>query len=134
MNRVLSSAVVVAGLVFTLGGALSWGAPPPPLNDFSDGNGNTAGGTSALQQTNSNGYANTAFDATALFSNSSGAYNTASGYAALYTNLYGYGNTASGFQALNKNTSGAYNTAVGTRALLNTTTGLENLATGRAVI
>ena len=29
MNRVLSSAVVVAGLVFTLGGEASWGQVPP---------------------------------------------------------------------------------------------------------
>ncbi len=30
MNRVLSSAAVVAGLVCTLGGTASWGGPPTP--------------------------------------------------------------------------------------------------------
>ena len=48
-NKIWSSAVVVAGLVLTLGGALSWGGPPPPPNnDVSDDNENTAGGTGAL--------------------------------------------------------------------------------------
>ena len=47
MNRVVSSAVVVAGLVLTLGGAASW-AQAPSTNDTSDLNGNTGGGTDAL--------------------------------------------------------------------------------------
>ena len=47
MNRILRSAVVIASLVFALGGAPSWGQVPA-TNDTSDTHGNTGGGTGAL--------------------------------------------------------------------------------------
>ena len=62
-------ASIVAGLVFTLAGASSWGAGPPN-NDVSDSFGNTAGGTNALVNNtptgNVRGTANTACGDNAL--------------------------------------------------------------------
>ena len=47
MNHVARLAVAVAGLVAMLGSTPSWGGPPNPT--ASDANGNTAGGTGALE-------------------------------------------------------------------------------------
>src|SRR5262245_7074769 len=47
MNKVLSTATVIASLVLTLGGAASWGQVPS-TNDKSGSLGNTGGGTGAL--------------------------------------------------------------------------------------
>jgi len=114
MNRVLSSAVVVAGLVFMLGGTASWGQVPFS-NDESGFGGNTGGGTFALSCI-------AEFD-------SSGQYNTAYGFAALNRNCDGFGNTAMGFDALRRNKTGSYNTALGYQALYNSEGG-HNLALG----
>ena len=132
MNKVVNSAVVVAGLVCMLGRAVSWGDTKPTINDFSDGNDNTAGGTGALQQ-NTQGAGNTAFGATALAGNTTGNDNTAVGINALFTTSTGGGNTAVGAAALYKNT-GSDNTAVGTSALLSNTTGSDNTAVGFNVL
>ena len=79
MNKVLSSAVVVAGLVFTLGGAASWGAGPPPNPTDSDNLGNTAGGRSALAN-NTTGSSNTAFGFQVLSNNTASCCNSAFGF------------------------------------------------------
>src|SRR5262249_606571 len=93
MNRVLSSAIVVAGLVLTLSGVASWAvSPPPPNNDVSDDNGNTAGGTDALKITT--GVGNTAFGHAALSGDTRGYENTAVGDGPLVNNSEGYRNTA----------------------------------------
>src|SRR4051794_36027869 len=88
MNRVWRKAFVIAGLIFMLGGALSWGAPPN--NDPSDNVGNTAAGTGAL------------------FSTTTGSFNTADGFDALVSNTSGVNNTATGGFALFSNTSGGF--------------------------
>src|SRR5215471_14679649 len=117
MNRVLSSAVVVAGLVLTLGGATSWGQVPP-TNDKSDANFNTGGGTGALESTMLSGTNNTAYGHAALVVITSGSSNTAVGDAALYNITSGSSNTAVGASALQDNGTGKFNTAVGFEALL----------------
>src|SRR5215831_656191 len=94
MNKVLNSAVVVAGLVFMLGGAVSWGQVPS-TNDTSDAKANTGSGKGTLS------------------SNTTGYQNTASGFRALFLNTTGHENTASGVFALNLNTKGNNNTASG---------------------
>src|SRR5262245_1968598 len=86
MNRVLSSAIVVTGLVFMLSGAVSWGQVPN-TNDTSDANQNTGGGTDALGG-NASGIANTAYGTAALKENTA-SYNTAFGADALYGPING---------------------------------------------
>lgn len=85
MNQVLNSAVVVAGLVITLSGAVSWGQVPP-TNDTSDGSstGNTGGGTDALA--GATGTGNTAYGWKALQTKTSGSYNTTHGWQTLFSN------------------------------------------------
>src|SRR5690349_11769095 len=118
MNRVLSSVVVVASLVFTLGAAASWGQVPS-TNDKSDPNlhFNTGGGTGALGSPMLSGTYNTAYGDDALHVNSTGSNNTASGATALVNNSTGSNNTASGATALVNNSTGSNNTASGTGAL-----------------
>jgi hypothetical protein len=128
MNRVVSSAVVVAGLVFTLGGAASWGQVPS-TNDTSDAKANTGSGTGTLS-TNTTGYQNTASGFRALFLNTTGHENTASGFQALWGNDTGSYNTASGVSALVRNDTGSGNTASGYNALADNTTGRVNTASG----
>src|SRR5262245_36934571 len=129
MNKALSRAVVVAGLVLTLGAAVSWSGPPPPTNnDVSDDNGNTAGGTDALKITT--GVSNTAFGHAALSGDTRGYENTAVGDGPLLNNTEGHRNTAIGAAALGGNTTGAYNSAVGDDALVNNSTGSYNTAEG----
>jgi hypothetical protein len=127
MNRCWGNAVVIAGLIYMLGGAPSWGAPPN--NDVSDAAGNTAGGTGALQNT-TDGVYNTADGDGALQNNSTGSVNTASGFAALYSNTTGANNLAAGAFTLYSNTTGGLNTASGVVALYSNTTGFNNLAAG----
>src|SRR5229473_373967 len=112
MNRVMSSAVVVAGLVLTLGGTASWGQVPSS-NDKSDAKSNTGGGTGALGSPSLSGANNTAYGAAALKSTTTGSDNTASGFAALSNNTTGQNNTATGFGVLESNISGDNNTATG---------------------
>jgi hypothetical protein len=143
MNRVLSGAIVVTGLVLMLGGTASWGGPPNPT--ASDVNRNTAGGTNALLnntgidntafgydalKNNASGQSNTAIGVDALLSNTEGDINTAIGFAALRSNTTGSQNTATGVGALNANTIGGNNTAAGFHALLSNTTGYNNTASG----
>lgn len=71
MNSRYTSAIVVAGLVLTLGGAVSWGQLPP-TNDTSDTKGNTGGGTGALGSASLSGPDNTAYGFNALSSNTAG--------------------------------------------------------------
>jgi len=47
---------VVAGLVFMLGGALSWGGPPPNIVQSDTALHNTARGTNALQSNTTGEY------------------------------------------------------------------------------
>jgi hypothetical protein len=121
-------AVVVAGFVLTLGGAVSWGQVPS-TNDTSDTTTfNTGGGKSALK--NNTGFENTAYGFEALMDDTNGADNTASGAYALSNNTSGGSNTASGAYALVSNTTGVGNTASGQDALYHNTTGRENTADG----
>src|SRR5215813_5536943 len=76
MNRVLSSAVVVAGLVRTRGRAVSGGQVPTD-NDKTDQSGNTGGGTGALGSAELFGRYNTAYGYDALLNNTDGRHNTA---------------------------------------------------------
>jgi hypothetical protein len=135
MNRVVSSAVVVAGLVVGLGGAMSWGDPPPDIVPSDNKLANTAGGSFVLENITSGsnntgfGYAvlidnevgnnNTALGALAL-EHTTGSDNTASGAFALQGDQTGSGNTASGSSALGSNISGSNNTAIGFNALQST--------------
>src|SRR5262249_1141798 len=70
-------AAVIAGLVFTLGGAASWGQVPS-TNDKSGSGANTGGGMNALGKVTPNsptiddGVENTAYGSQALSSNTSG--------------------------------------------------------------
>jgi trimeric autotransporter adhesin len=149
MHRVVSSTLIVAGLVLTLGGASSWGQVPS-TNDTSDSFGNTGGGTSALGSPalssnydtaygfdalvkNSMGDNNTALGALALFKNTTGSNNTASGFDALGDNN-GDNNTAYGYAALSSNTTGHDNTASGFQALWSNTTGFRNTASGQQAL
>jgi hypothetical protein len=127
MNRVHRLVVGLAGVILLLWVGLSWGGPPPN-NDFSL-DGNTAGGTGALQK-NSVGMFNTAFGARALENNLKGFRNTATGFDTLFSNTDGANNTASGVGALRGNTDGTWNTASGVSALLGNTTGFFNTASG----
>ncbi len=78
----------------------------------------------------SDGNANTAMGTSALFNLTDGFANTASGYAALFANTTGYDNAATGYAALNLNTTGTANTATGSLALSSNTTGDSNSAFG----
>jgi len=93
-----------------------------------NGGGNTALGDFALQALTA-GSNNTAVGAETLFSNT-GEFNTAVGASALQNNTSADFNTAVGDFALLSNTSGGGNTAVGASALQNNTTGSANTATG----
>src|SRR5437867_7901510 len=105
MNKVVSTVVGVAGLVVTLGGAVSWGDTKPTINDLSDTNGNTAGGSNALQK-NTTGSGNTAFGLNALLNNTTGLNNSAFGLHALFSTTDGGANNAIGYQALSHNSTG----------------------------
>ena len=136
---------LVALLAFFLQTTAAWSAAPPNPTD-SDANGNTAGGTDALDAlttglsntafgyhglvSNTGGSFNTAVGALALSHNTTGNQNTACGRSALRFNTDGINNTASGAFALYSNTSGGLNTASGVSALLNNTTGSRNTAVG----
>jgi hypothetical protein len=93
-----------------------------------NGGGNTALGDFALQ-TLTAGSNNTGVGAEALFSNT-GEFNTAVGASALQNNTSADFNTAVGDVALLSNTSGGSNTAIGASALQNNITGSANTATG----
>src|SRR4051794_13078557 len=120
MNSRYQVALVVAGLVWTLGGTTSWGGPPNPT--ASDAGNNTAGGTDAVVNTVPNlidntGLRNTAFGAQPLTTNTAGTNNSALGTFALQSNTAGGANTGLGAFALFLNTEGNSNTGVGLSAL-----------------
>ena len=117
-----------AALVILLNSASTWGGPTNPTP--SDVNGNTAGGTGALQSVTSGGTYNTAFGLQALGTNTTGDFNTATGVGALLSNATGVSNTANGFEALYFNSTGSYNTAIGVESLLVNATGNYNTAIG----
>jgi len=100
------------------GTAGATGATGPGL--FTDGYGDTAGGTGAL----------TSF--TPIYNPLSlgEGLDTAFGYQALHDDTIGYGNTAFGIDALERNTTGDGNTALGGSALGNNSTGGYNVAIG----
>lgn len=104
----LFGALAVAGYVQA-------GQPPDVVK--TDGNANTAMGTSALLDLTV-GCCNTGAGNLALTANNSGAGNTAFGAYTLYTNQNGSYNTAAGYSALNSNTGGDSNVAFGVNALL----------------
>src|SRR5215472_5847733 len=129
----------IAGLLFLLGSGLTWAQSWNPTG--TDGNGNTAGGNSALNSPLSppspgpliTGHYNSAFGYFALNSNSgniSGDNNSAFGASALISNTTGSNNSAFGVSALFRNNMGNTNTAIGSGALYNNTTGIANVAIG----
>jgi len=127
MTRCVSLTTALA-IVLLFNGSLAWGGPPNPT--ASDSNGNTAGGSGALQSVGPGGTYNTAFGLQALTNTSSGDYNTATGVLALFSNTTGVSNTAHGFETLYFNSTGSYNTAIGVEALLINATGNYNTALG----
>ena len=155
MKPLAHRVAIVVGLALLFTTPPSWGetpvcAPRPSCpstlacgcnSTASDSAGNTAGGASALQNTDPfaescvEGYcANTAFGFVALESNTFGFFNTATGAEALARNTVGRSNTATGMTALGGNTTGFGNTAVGSFALAFNTTGSANTATGAAAL
>ncbi len=126
MTSIIRLVAMVAGLVLMLHSTPSWGQSWNPTE--SDANGNTAGGTGALEP--SQGFNNTAFGGDALFSNETGIYNTASGASALFGNHTGNNNTASGANALYTNNNGDANTASGAYTLYSNSSGSNNAAHG----
>ena len=115
MNRVYRLTCMVVGLVCLLGGTPSWAQSWNPT--ASDSNGNTAGGSFALERhLTSDSFFNTAFGWGALEFNTV-ADNTAMGSSALGNNSTGEQNTAIGSGALQGNRTGSYNTASGYLAL-----------------
>jgi hypothetical protein len=103
-------------------------------------NGNTAGGTNALQFVvapgdcgTTGGCGNTAFGAGALPANMTGDNNTAIGVATLFSST-GSDNTAWGANALGDNATGSLNTAGGSGALASNTIGSQNTATGLSAL
>jgi hypothetical protein len=127
--------IVIGSILIAVGAGASWAGPPNPT--VSDANGNTAGGTAALANTEagpSGGFNNTAFGSQALTSNLTGDNNTASGASALAFNTTGSNNTANGVSALEANTTGNNNTASGASALAANTTGSNNTASGASAL
>src|SRR5262245_24422229 len=138
-------APVVAGLVLLLDITPSWGQGQTYNPTASDNDGNTAGGSDALQQVQTgsdntafgratlsnalNASNNTAVGADALGLNSTGNNNTAGGASALSNIHTGNLNVALGFQGLQNNTDGNSNTAVGAKALKKTQ-GTKNIGIG----
>jgi hypothetical protein len=112
-------------LIGAFGAAAALAQPPDVVQ--SDGSGNTAMGTSALQDNNS--YQNTAAGYQALLGNSGGYSNAAFGWQALVNNTGGIDNTAVGSSALTFNGNGNYNVAVGQGALYKNS-GSHNTASG----
>src|SRR5438132_9041665 len=147
INRVGVHAFLLALLTYLtiLSPPRAFGVSPAPDGGYP--NANTAEGTGALNNLNTNngggntaigdfalqaltaGSNNTAVGAEALFSNT-GEFNTAVGASALQNNTSADFNTAVGDVALLSNTSGGGNTAIGASALQNNTTGSANTATG----
>jgi hypothetical protein len=79
---------------------------------------------------NSDGSANTAIGAEALYYNTEGDYNTALGRLALTYNKTGENNVGIGYQSLYLNSSGSANIAIGAQAMLNSVSGHNNIAAG----
>ena len=106
--------IALVGLLLLLNVSPSWGQLVNPT--VSDGNHNTAGGSSVLSNL------------------TTGASNTAFGFEALFNNTFGNSNTATGADALLSNTSGSENVALGVGALFDNITGRRNTAVGRSAL
>jgi hypothetical protein len=98
MNSIIRLVALIAGLALLLNSTPSWSQPvcaSPGCNPtVSDTNGNTAGGTGALQNVVGGpdpGFSNTAFGFNALISNTTGNSNTAMGQGTLEINTTGIG-------------------------------------------
>jgi hypothetical protein len=131
MNSMLHLVPLVAPFVLLVHITPSWGGPPNPT--MSDMNGNTAGGSLALQnvvRTPTGGNNNTAFGLDTLENTTTGDNNAAVGALTLLANITGSFNTAIGGQALSNNTTGDGNTASGNSALISNNTGSNNTAIG----
>jgi hypothetical protein len=106
------------------------------LSSYYGGTGsfNTAVGSEALENNNSNG--NSAVGCNAMLYNETGSYNTAVGMNALAGSYGGSGsyNTGVGSDALKANTSGRFNTAIGEGSLAANTTSSENTAAGHRAL
>jgi len=137
INRFLTLVVATGLGVLVAQTPPSWGQQPPDLTS-SDSSGNTAGGSNALLDLQTDGGSihgdSTAFGFAALQNNTTGAHNTACGAFALGSNLTGSNNTATGETALLLNTTGADNTAIGTETLYWSGTGSGNTASGYAAL
>jgi hypothetical protein len=91
---------------------------------------NVAVGVLALQKCTAGGDGNTALGTTALQENTTGANNVAVGDQALQLNTTGQSNTAVGVRAMENNTIGPFNTAVGRDCLFSNTEGFQTAAFG----
>src|SRR5205807_2498645 len=130
INRVGVHAFLLALLTYLtiLSPPRAFGVSPAPDGGYP--NANTAEGTGALNNLNTNnGGGNTAIGDFALQALTAGSNNTAVGAEALFGNT-GEFNTAVGANALQNNTSADFNTAVGDFALFSNTSGGANTATG----
>jgi hypothetical protein len=110
--------------------AVGYGALTQNIGDDTNAQGfaNTAVGTNALNL-NATGGLNTAMGQDSMQNNVSGFKNTAIGAASLFANTTGSENTALGFKALDNNNADN-NTAIGFAALFANATGTQNTATG----
>src|SRR5262249_15770278 len=126
MNTSYRMAVVVAGLVLTLNGALSWGGPPYNIIDSDTEFGNTARATYALEKIPT-GETATAFGYYPHKKTTPGAPTTALEAKAPKNNDTGGATPAVGPEAL-KNNPDSDNPAVGSQALFNNTDGFDNTA------
>jgi len=88
------------------------------------------GAGNLLHSSGDDGWYNTAFGYSSLYSNTTGSHNTANGMYSLYYNTTGSNNTAFGYLSLYSNTTGSSNTAIGYSSLRSNTTGSSNTAIG----
>src|SRR5437764_6937869 len=134
INRIAVHAFLLALLTYLtiLSPPTAFGVSPAPDGGYP--NANTAEGTGALNNLNTNnGGGNTALGDFALQALTAGSNNTAVGAEALFSNT-GEFNTAVGEGALQNNTSADFNTAVGDVALQSNTSGGGNTAIGASAL
>jgi Chaperone of endosialidase len=132
-SAIFAAALGVVGSAF---GQTPTCAAPGCNSVTTDGFGNTASGSNALQvvDTENGAIGNTANGNYALYFNTTGKANTASGNSALLENTTGYYNTAFGYKALFSNSTGSHNTSSGDHALVFNTTGNRNNAFGEGAL
>jgi trimeric autotransporter adhesin len=127
MSKTAALSLSVIGFCVLLSGTAFATQPPDVVS--SDGAGDTAMGTNALESFNGGAY-DTAAGASALQSNTSGLANSAFGWESLLNNTTGNYNAALGMWALAENSTGAYNAACGALAMSGNDTGSNNTAVG----